>query len=131
MKRFIISVMAVLAVSSAFAAGKSDLTVGNADKTETALIKDAGVYDININIRKLGEVLGLTFSQMESVYYVQRTFSQEMTAAEMAGSSECKMLADNAIEKNLRCMSYILDKEQYSKYLVLFNNTINNINMIY
>ena len=54
-----------------------------------------------------------------------------MTAAEMAGSSECKMLADNAIEKNLRCMSYILDKEQYSKYLVLFNNTINNINMIY
>ena len=44
MKRFMISVMAVLAVSSAFAAGKSDLTVGNADKTETALIKDAGVY---------------------------------------------------------------------------------------
>ncbi|NPD92696.1 hypothetical protein [Xylanibacter muris] len=130
MKRIIISVMAMLTMSLAFAASKSDLVAVNT-VAETGLAENAGVYDININIRKLGEVLGLTFSQMESVYYVQRTFAQEMAAAELVGSSEGKILANDAIEKNLRCMSYILNKEQYDKYLVLFNNTLNNINLSY
>lgn len=84
-------------------------------------------YNIQVNTKRLGECLHLTTDQYDAVETVISEFSNDlMFAAVECNSVNRGMVTKNAIDKNVRYMSYILNKEQYHKYLTLLNATIRN-----
>ena len=70
MKKIVLVMFAMLSMTTAFAENE------NANRVNVA-----NVYDMSLNIRKLGEALGLTFDQMETVADIHRTFCGEMMIA--------------------------------------------------
>ena len=89
-------------------------------------------YDIKVNNRKLANYLQLTEDQMESVEIVTDELTNDLKFAALECSdSNRKAVTKNLIEKNIKHMSYILNKEQYHKYLVVLNATINNRQLEY
>lgn len=115
MKRLFLAVVAMLSMTMAFAENEDANNVNN-----------VAAYDMKVNIRKLGEVLGLTYDQMESVSDIHRTFCGEMMVASQANKDERSSLVKKAVAKDLQYMNYILNREQYRKYLMLLNATLNN-----
>jgi hypothetical protein len=115
MKRLFLAVVAMLSMTMAFAENEDANNVNN-----------VAAYDMKVNIRKLGEVLGLTYDQMESVSDIHRTFCGEMMVASQANKDERSGLVKKAVAKDLQYMNYILNREQYRKYLMLLNATLNN-----
>ena len=81
---------------------------------------------MNVNMRKLAVTLGMTIDQMEAVEDIHRTFCAEMMLAAHASNDEREALVDKAVKKDVRYMGYILDREQYRKYLILLNATLRN-----
>jgi hypothetical protein len=112
MKRLFLIVVAVLSMTATFAKDENVNTVEN--------------YDMSVNIRKLGNCLGLTIDQMETVGDVHKTFCAEMMNAATAHADDRQGLVNAAINKDLKYMHYILNDKQYSKYLALLNATITN-----
>lgn len=115
MKRLFLVVVAMLSMTMTFAENENANSVNN-----------VAAYDMKVNIRKLGEVLGLTYDQMESVSDIHRTFCGEMMVASQANKDERDGLVKKAVAKDLKYMNYILNREQYRKYLMLLNATLNN-----
>lgn len=115
MKRLFLVVVAVLSMTTTFAENENtnDVSVTN-------------VYDMSVNLRRLGETLGLTLDQMESVADIHRTFCGEMMIASQAHKDDRKTLVDSAVEKDLKYMSYILTPAQYAKYKLLLDTTLDN-----
>ena len=87
-------------------------------------------YDIKVNTRKLGDYLQLTTDQFDAVESVTDEFSNDMIfAAVECGDTNRGVVTKNAVGKNVRYMSYILNKEQMRKYLLVLNATLNNRNI--
>jgi len=97
-----------------------------AENDNVANVNNVESYDMTINMRKLAVALDMTFDQMESVEDIHRTFCAEMMLAAHANKDERAQLLDKAINKDLRYMRYVLDKDQYRKYLMLLNTTLHN-----
>lgn len=117
MKKFILAVAMLLATNVTAMAEDS-----NSDKMNMV-----EAYDIKININSLARYLELSRDQIESVEYIQSTFTECLRCAPFAGSEEdCKRLANNAIKYNLREMNCVLTKEQLKKYIKILNITLNN-----
>jgi len=84
-------------------------------------------YDIKVNTKKLGDCLQLTSDQYEAVETIVNEFSNDlMFAAVECNNVNRGIVTKNAIDKNAKHMSYVLNKEQYHKYLMLLNTTIRN-----
>ena len=49
-----------------------------------------------------------------------------MCAAQTKSGEERDKMVDNAIRKDLAWMDYVLSKDQYRKYVMLLNATLNN-----
>ena len=114
-------IVAMLSMTMTFAETENaaNATVANADAVET--------YDMSVNIRKLSVALGLTIDQIEAVETIHNTFNAEMQfAAHYTNKEERNARVKEAVEKDVRWMNYILTKDQYRKYLVLLNATLNN-----
>jgi len=102
-------------------------------ETEKATVENAAsndaveVYDMSVNMRKLSVALGLTVDQIEAVETVHNTFNAEMLFAAHYGTKEERdAQVKKAVEKDIKWMNYILTKDQYRKYLILLNTTLNN-----
>lgn len=116
MKRLFMAVaVAMLSITATFAAEENAANVNNVN-----------AYDMSVNIRKLGVTLGLTLDQMESVSDIHRNFCGEMMLASQADSDERQALVEKAVTKDLKYMRYILTDDQFGKYRVLLNTTLNN-----
>ena len=115
MKKIVLMVVAMLS-----------MTVSYAENENANNVKGVEAYDMNVNMRKLAVTLGMTFDQMEAVEDIHRTFCAEMMFAAHANKDEREKLVDKAVKKDVRYMSYVLDKEQYRKYLILLNATLRN-----
>ena len=83
-------------------------------------------YDMTVNMKKLSQGLGLTMDQVESVAEVHKTFSSEMMFAAQYGKDERTKMVEKAVNKDLAYMNYILNKDQYRKYVMLLNMTLIN-----
>ncbi len=83
-------------------------------------------YDMTVNMRKLAVALDMTFDQMETVSDIHRTFCSEMMLAAHANKNDRAEIVNNAINKDLRYMRYVLNENQYRKYLLLLNTTLRN-----
>lgn len=115
MKRLFLVVVAVLSMNMAFAENENNNSVN-----------EMNAYDMKVDIRRLGTALGLTTDQMESVADIHHTFCGEMMIASQAHKDDRKLLVDNAVVKDLKYMRYILTPEQFKKYRMLLNTTLNN-----
>ena len=115
MKKMILTVMAVICMTTTFAKDE------NANATSAM-----SAFDMSVNMKKLSESLNLTADQIESVADVHHTFCGEMMGAAQAGDEDRKDLMEKAVKKDLKYMNYILNKEQYRKYLLVLNATFNN-----
>ena len=115
MKKIVLVMFAMLSMTTAFAENE------NANRVNVA-----NVYDMSLNIRKLGEALGLTFDQMETVADIHRTFCGEMMIASQSHKDDQKGLVEKAVNKDLKHMSYVLTGKQYQKYERLLNATLEN-----
>ena len=84
-------------------------------------------YDVKVNTKKLANYLQLTSDQYDAVETVTNEFSNDlMFAAVQDGEVSRNAVTKNLIDKNIKHMSYILNKDQYHKYLTVLNDTINN-----
>jgi len=118
MKRlFLMMAVAMLSMNAVMAENENE----NATSTIVA-------YDMaSVNYNKLASALCLNYDQAEAVADIHNNFAAEMINAGAASTSdERKVLMDKAIKKNLAYMHYVLSHEQYRKYLLLLNNTLNN-----
>ena len=116
MKKIVLMLVALVGMTTmAFAEGEN-----------AKAANEAAAYDMSVNYSKLANALGLSIDQLESVEDVHKTFCIEMMNAANAPKDERKSMVDKAIEKNLKYMRYILNSNQYSKYLQLLNATMNN-----
>ena len=115
MKKMILMVVAMLSITTTYAENENVSNVAN-----------VAAYDMSVNIRKLGETLGLTSDQMEAVDNIHHTFSAEMLFAAQMNEEDRKAMVKKAIDKDVKNMRYILNEKQYHKYLLLLNVTLNN-----
>ena len=84
-------------------------------------------FTINVNTKKLGKYLELSKDQIESVETIEEELARDlMFAAVECNDNNRIAVTKNAINKNAQYMSYILNKEQYTKYLKVLNITVNN-----
>ena len=84
-------------------------------------------YDFHVNTRKLASFLELSEDQMDAVEYIATELSNDMQFAYYENNSDGrKKVVANAVNKNVKHMSYILNDKQYHKYLVVFNATLRN-----
>ena len=87
-------------------------------------------YDVKVNTNKLADYLQLTSDQFDAVETVTDELSNDlMFAAVQNGEATRNAVTKNLIEKNVKHMSYILNKSQMHKYLMVLNATINNRNI--
>lgn len=115
MKKMILTMVALMSMTTAFAEGENAATVSNME-----------IYDMTVNMNKLSYALSLADDQKEAVADIHHTFAAEMKFAAEYGKNDRKALVDRAISNNVKWMRYVLNDKQYRTYLTLLNTTINN-----
>ena len=115
MKRLFMVVVAMLSMTMTFAENE---TAANLNSTEA--------YNMTVNMKKLGQALNLSKDQEESFAEIHKTFSAEMMFAAQASGEEREKMVDNAIKKDLAWMDYILNRDQYRRYVQILNVTLVN-----
>lgn len=115
MKKIVLTVMAMLSVTMAFAENET------VEATNTT-----NAYNMNVNMDKLSDYLGLSLDQEEFVSDIHKAFCADMLNAAVADKADRKDMMDKAITKELKHLRYVLTNSQYRKYLVVLNTTINN-----
>ena len=98
-----------------------------AEDNNVAEVESVEKYNFNVNTRKLASFLELSEDQMDAVEQVTNELSNDMQFAFYENSNDGrKKVVVNAVNKNVKHMSYILNDKQYHKYLVVFNTTLRN-----
>lgn len=93
---------------------------------ENEAVNNVEAYNINTNINSLVRYLNLSEDQIESVESIQKVFEENLRYASFMSGEGRKNMVNNTIEFDVKNMSYILDKEQYKKYLLALNLTLRN-----
>ena len=102
------------------------MTMTFAENENTSALNSTEAYDMTVNMKKLSQTLGLSKDQVEGVAEIHKTFSAEMVFASQYGKEERAKMVDKAISKDLAYMNYMLNPDQYRKYVMLLNVTLNN-----
>lgn len=98
-----------------------------ASNNKTAKVDDIEKYEFNINHRRLACTLNLSLDQMEMSEEIMSEFERDMYFAASCETQESRdKVVSNLVKKNIKYMGYILNKEQYHKYLILLNTTLIN-----
>ena len=112
MKKIVLTLVALMSMTMTFA--------------ENEGMNTTEAYNMTVNMKMLARTLNLSQDQIESVAEVHKTFSSEMVFAAQYGKEERTKMVDKAINKDLAYMNYILNKDQYHKYVMLLNVTLAN-----
>ena len=115
MKRLFLTVVAMLSMTLTFAENENMNSVNTAE-----------AYNLSVNMNLLSKALGLADDQVEAVAEIHKTFCSEMMFATQYGKEERDARVDAAIKKDLGFMNYILNQDQYRKYVMLLNVTMVN-----
>lgn len=115
MKKIVLTVVAVMSMTMAFAAGEND------NNTATT-----NAYKFNVSTYALSRALNLNQDQVDMVEDINNTFAVEMMNASVADGSERDVKVKAAVKKDLSYMSYVLTDRQYREYVKLLNVTLNN-----
>ena len=111
----ILTMVAMLSMTTAFAEGEN-----------TTMVSNLEAYEMNINMNKLSDALGLADDQKEAVENIHHTFASELMFAAQYGKNDRQALVKRAIDNDVKWMRYILNKYQMRTYLKLLNATMKN-----
>ena len=112
MKKIVLTLVALMSMTTIFA--------------ENEGMNTTEAYNMTVNMKNLARTLNLSKDQVESVAEVHKTFSSEMVFAAQYGKEERTKMVEKAVNKDLAYMNYILNKDQYRKYVMLLNMTLVN-----
>ena len=112
MKKIVLTMVALMSMTMTFA--------------ENEGMNATEAYDMTVNMKKLAQALNLSDDQVEGVAEIHKTFSSEMVFAAQYGKEERAKMVEKAVNKDLAYMHFILNKDQYRKYLTLLNVTLVN-----
>lgn len=115
MKRLFLTVVAMLSMTLTFAENENTNSVNSAE-----------AYNLSVNMNQLSKALGLANDQVEAVAEIHKTFCAEMMFATQYSQEERDARIDAAIKKDLGFMNYVLNHDQYRKYVMLLNITMVN-----
>ncbi len=115
MKRLFMVMVAMLSMTMTFAENESAANLNNTE-----------AYNMTVNMKRLGQALNLSKDQVESFAEIHKTFSAEMMFAAQLKGEEREAMVDKAIKKDLGYMNYILNHDQYRRYVMLLNVTLVN-----
>jgi hypothetical protein len=115
MKKMILTMVAMLSMTMAYAEGENANSMNN-----------VAAYDMSVNMNKLSQALSLTADQREAVADINHTFAAEMMFAAQYSNDQRREMVKKAVEKNVAWMNYVLNDKQQRTYLMLLNTTINN-----
>ena len=102
-------------------------TMNASVNAENDAVNNVEAYSINTNINSLVRYLNLSSDQIESVENIQKIFEENLRYASFVTNDESRRkMVSNSIEFSTKNMSYVLNEEQYRKYLTVLNATINN-----
>ena len=81
---------------------------------------------MDVNMNSLARTLFLTADQKKEVEDIQDKFCAEMRKADAAEESDRKSIAREALRKDIKKLSGVLDRDQMRMYLRLLNITFVN-----
>ena len=94
---------------------------------ENEAVNNVEAYNINANINSLVRYLNLSSDQVESVNNIQKIFEENLRYASVITNKDGRnRMVNNSIEFSVKNMKYVLNDDQYKKYLIALNATINN-----
>ena len=114
MKKFFL-MMVMMLTMSVYSFAESNVTkLANTEK-----------YELKVNHRRLAYILDMSKEQMEMSNEIISELERDMVFASCMDTEEgSEKIVANAVKKNIRYMSYILNDKQYHKYLTLLNLTL-------
>lgn len=115
MKKIVLTMVALLSMTAAFAEGEVDNEAAEAAK-----------YEIRFNMNSLSKALDLNYDQQKAVGDIMNMFASDMTNAAATSGNERAELRKKAINRDLAYMRAVLEPEQYRTYVMLLNTTLNN-----
>ena len=115
MKKIVLTMVALLSMTAAFAEGEVDNEAAEAAK-----------YEIRFNMNSLSKSLDLNYDQQKAVGDIMNMFASDMTNAAAASGNERAALRKKAVNRDLAYMRAVLEPEQYRTYVMLLNTTLNN-----
>ena len=96
-----------------------------AEDNNATKLTNTEMYELKINNQKLAYALDMSKDQTEMSSDIMSELERDMVFAScMTTQDSCNKIIANAIKKNVKHMSYILNVKQYSKYLMLLNLTL-------
>lgn len=116
MKKIVLTMVALMSMTMTFAENE---TAANLNKAEAYNMK-------TVNVTKLCQALNLSKDQVEGFMEVHKTFTSELLFVAQMNDEERQLMMEKAIKKDLAWMDYILNKDQYRKYVMLLNVTLHN-----
>ena len=115
MKKMILTLVAMLSMTTAFAEGEMAMGTSNME-----------AYELNVKMDKVSKALNLADDQKEAVADIHHTFASELMFAAQYGANDRKKLVARALDNDVKWMRYVLNEKQFRTYLTLLNSTINN-----
>jgi len=98
-----------------------------AEDSNATKLANTEKYELKVNHRRLAYVLDMSKDQMEMSDEIISELERDMVFASCMSTEESSnKIVANAVKKNIRYMSYILNDKQYRKYLMLLNITLTN-----
>ena len=114
MKKFFLMMVMMLTMSVYSFAESNATKLANTEK-----------YELKVNHRRLAYILDMSKEQMEMSDEIISELERDMVFASCMDTEEgSEKIVANAVKKNIRYMSYILNDKQYHKYLTLLNLTL-------
>uniref|UniRef100_A0AB33J165 DUF4168 domain-containing protein n=1 Tax=Prevotella sp. GTC17253 TaxID=3236793 RepID=A0AB33J165_9BACT len=102
------------------------MTAVFAEETQTTAVEGSNAFNINFNLRKLAEALSLSSDQRLIAEDVHKAFAIEMSNAAVAPKDDKRKMVERAVANDIRHMRYVLNQEQFDRYVLLLNTTLEN-----
>jgi len=112
MKRFILTMVALMAFTFSFANTKTD-EIDNR-------------FDMSYDIRRLSALLDLNEWQMEAFETIQNCFNNEIQSLATTKGPQLRRLVHQAVWKDARQMKRVLNDKQFDTYMLLLTTTLRN-----
>jgi hypothetical protein len=114
-KRMMMMVVAMLSMTMTFAENETAANLNNIE-----------AYEMNINVNRLAKALDLNKDQKAMFQDVLDVFERELKLVGQLHKDDREAQLDRVLEWDLKNMHYVLDADQYRKYVMLLNITLQN-----
>ena len=112
MKKIVLTMIALMAVTFSFAETKSN----DVDKR----------FDMTCNMHRLAVVLDLNEWQMEAVEVIQNNFNNEIQSLATVRGPQRRHMVHQVVRKDAQKMKQILNDKQFDTYMRLLVTTLRN-----